>query len=159
MPTDWPEPEALLPHRGPMVLLERILRHDDASTTARVVPGQRRWLAAPDGSAPAWIALELMAQCVAAHEALLALEQGHPRVRGLLVAARGLRLHRERLDPDAVLQVRARRLRGRPGLGAFAHACELGVEVGGAGVECVAEGTLSVALAPSGGSRRGETPA
>jgi hypothetical protein len=61
---DWPLAE-LLPHAGDMILIEQI----GASMKSRSTPAPRcarRPVQPPDGSLPAWVGIELMAQSVAA---------------------------------------------------------------------------------------------
>lgn len=142
---DLPPVLEVLPHRSPVLLLDRLLAHDSEETTVRVAIGAGDWLLQPDGSAPPWIALEYMAQCVAAHEGLLALADGRPLPRGFLVGAHGLRMPAQGFAVGERLQVRAARQRGRAGLGVLSHRCSVSNEEG----DRVAEGRLSVALAPA----------
>ena len=127
------------------MLLDRLLEHDAVSTTARVVVASQQWLRHADGSVPAWLALEYMAQCAAAHEALR--EGGARRTaRGLLVAVRELRFAAQRFEADAVLRVQTRRDMGRPGLGVLSHACSIHAESGGPVGPLLAEGRITIAL-------------
>ena len=129
---DFPPIEALIPHRGSVVLLDRILSHDADATEVRVSIARQEWLKDEDGSVAAWLTVEYMAQCVAAHEGLLALDEGRPPPAGFLVGVSGLRVDADRYAPDAVLRVTSRRVRGRPSLGALSHRCEVYLESGGA---------------------------
>ena len=142
--SDLPPVLEVLPHRSPVVLIDRLLAHDPAATTVRVTVSENHWLLRSDGSAPPWLALEYMAQCVAAHEGLLALADGRPLPRGFLVGAHGLRMHAPGFAAGEVLLVRAARQRGRAGLGVLSHRCSVSNEEG----DQLAEGRLSVALAP-----------
>ncbi len=144
--TDLPAISDLVFHRGEMVLLERLLEHDGVSTTARVAVGGQRWLVRPDCTIPAWLALEYMAQCVSAHEGMLARAEGRPLPRGLLVAVSGLRFHRSCFRTESVLRVSASRVGGRPGLGALSHACRVHADSAGREGTLLAEGRLSVAV-------------
>jgi predicted hotdog family 3-hydroxylacyl-ACP dehydratase len=139
-----------------MLLLDRLLEHDGESTAARVAVGSRGWLKREDGSVPSWLALEYMAQCVAAHEGMLAFVEGRPLPQGFLVAALGLRIYRSRFGADELLRVQARRARGRPGLGALSHVCTVHAEGGSDETVLFAEGRLSVSL--PGPSRIGAGP-
>lgn len=134
----------VLPHRSPVLLLDRLLAHDSAATTVRVAVGENPWLLRPDASAPPWLVLEYMAQCVAAHEGLLALADGRPLPRGFLVGAHGLRMPAPGFAAGEVLRVSAARQRGRAGLGVLSHRCSVSNQEG----DQLAEGRLSVALAP-----------
>ncbi len=80
-----PQVTDLVLHRGPSVLLDRIL---DVSTTrclalVRLEPGA--WYLQADGSAPAWVGLEWMAQAAAAFSGHRHREAGRePRIGFLL---------------------------------------------------------------------------
>ncbi len=127
----------LLPHARPMLLVRRVLSHSPERTVCSVLVADSELFRAADGRVPAYVGLEYMAQCIAAHGGLLARALGRAPSPGLLVGAKQLGLHREWLAADESLEVSARLL-GRAGaLASFA--CELR-----AGDELVAEGTLSV---------------
>jgi len=153
----FPPIEQLLPHRGNVVLLHRILRHDAESTDAGVSIAKQKWLKHEDGRVRVALVVEYMAQCVAAREGLLALAEGRPPPKGFLVGVTRLRLEVPEIEADAELLVRSRRVRGRPSLGALSHRCELFLDQTGsdrAGEEwppgepgpLIAEGRLSVSV-------------
>ena len=121
----YPPIEELMPHRGPVVLLHAILHHDSESTDARVSIAKQKWLKRENGTVAASLAVEYMAQCVAAHEGLLALDDDRPPPTGFLVGVTGLCLEVAEFAADAKLRVRVRRVRGRPSLGALSHQCEV----------------------------------
>ena len=130
---ELPPVEEVVPHRGEMLLLDRVLAHDGQSTTAGVAVGSSGWLERGDGRPPSWLALEYMAQCVAAHEGMLALAEGRPLPLGFLVAAHELRLDAPHFTAGERLRVWARRAGGRPGLGALSHVCTLHADEPGLG--------------------------
>jgi len=90
---------ALIPHSGRMCLLERLIEwdadrivcaainHRDADHALRT----RRGLLAP-------VAIEYAAQAMALHGALIGQAAGTPATPGYLASARGVQLHRLRLD-------------------------------------------------------------
>jgi predicted hotdog family 3-hydroxylacyl-ACP dehydratase len=81
-------PEELLPHRGPALLLRSIVAVSDTHCLASVHVEAGAWYLDGHGSAPAWLALEWMAQAASAfsgHRNLLA--GGAPRL-GFLLGAR-----------------------------------------------------------------------
>ncbi len=84
-----PQVTDLILHRGPSMLLDRIL---DASTTrclasVRLEPGA--WYLQADGTVPAWVGLEWMAQAAAAFSGHRHREAGRePRI-GFLLGTRG----------------------------------------------------------------------
>jgi predicted hotdog family 3-hydroxylacyl-ACP dehydratase len=127
----------LLPHARPMLLVRSVLSHSPERTVCAVEVADSELFRAADGRVPAYVGLEYMAQCIAAHGGLAARALGRAPSPGLLVGAKQLALHREWLEGDESLEVSAR-LVGRAGaLASFG--CELR-----AGDELVAEGTLSV---------------
>lgn len=69
----FPPVASLLPHRGRALLLDRVLAHDPAGTVCTVDPEAGAHFRDADGSIPAYIGLEYMAQTIAAHGGLLEL--------------------------------------------------------------------------------------
>lgn len=136
-----------MPHRGPILLLDHVISHDSQHTDALVCIESQTWLKHDDGSVAGWLAVEYMAQCVAAHESLLARDEGRPPPTGFLVAATGLHLHVSNFSADSRLRVRASRVRGRPGLGVLSHQCSLHLRDPEGGKPVIlAEGRLSVSI-------------
>ncbi len=144
--TDLPPIVELIPHRGEVVLLDRVLEHDTDSTTTRVAIERQTWLKREDGSVVSWVALEYMAQCIAAHEGICARLEGRPPVRGSLAAAVGVRLYRSCFQAGELLRVRTRRVRGRPGLGVISHFCTVHEDRESGAGELLAEGRLSISI-------------
>ncbi len=143
---DIPPVSELVPHEGGVILLDRVLEHDGESTTARVTVAKQTWLKRADGSVASWVALEYMAQCIAAHEGIRARVQGRPPVHGSLAAAFGVRVYCACFEADELLRVRTNQVRGRPGLGVLSHYCT-SHENGEAGEDrLLAEGRLSISI-------------
>ena len=98
-PLGHAEIAALIPHAGAMCLLERVVHwdRDGAVCAARSHrdPGNplrtARGLLAP-------CAIEYAAQAMAVHGALIGREDGQPPSPGYLASARGVSMHRLRLD-------------------------------------------------------------
>ena len=65
--TRFPPVEHVLPHAGHMVLLARVVAHDEKETRCQVDIRSQRHFRREDGSVPAWVGIEYMAQCIAAH--------------------------------------------------------------------------------------------
>jgi predicted hotdog family 3-hydroxylacyl-ACP dehydratase len=127
--------ELLLPQSGPMRLLSRLVSHTREATVCAVDPSGSELFRDAGGSVPAWVALEYMAQCVAAHGLLLdGLAVPKP---GLLVGVKRLALHVDRFAPDESLEVSARILQR------IGRLATLECQLRAAG-ELLAEGTLSV---------------
>ncbi len=137
----FPPIEDVLPHRAPMMLLDAIVAHDPTGTACVVRIGETSLLGPPGGPVPAWVGLEYMAQCIAAHAGLLARAEGRGPAIGFLIGARDLEFHSAGYAPGQVLEVSARRLWGEGSLGAFA--CALRDAATGA---VLAEGTVNAFL-------------
>ena len=60
-----PPVEALIPHRGTMRLLDRVIGFEEKSAIAEFTPCSTAWYADAAGGMPAWIGIEAMAQTVA----------------------------------------------------------------------------------------------
>lgn len=135
----------LIPHQGAMLLLSSVLRHDAEETTCGVEIADQQLFREADGSVPAWIGLEYMAQCIAVHGALSGEREGPPLL-GFLVSARGLRFQGSRFEPLQRLESIARQISvGSSGLASFA--CSLCDRSTGA---LLAEGRIGC-FAPPGG--------
>jgi predicted hotdog family 3-hydroxylacyl-ACP dehydratase len=110
----------LMPHDGPMRLLDRVLSHDAGHTACAVRPAASALFAGPDGRLPSWLAIEWIAQCAAAHGGLVGRAHGEPPRTGFLVGARKVVLHVPSFDGDEELVVRVERGRDASGLFDFA---------------------------------------
>ncbi len=139
MSPSYPRPIELVPHSGPMCLLSRVLEHEASRTTCEARVDASGCFCSADGSVPAWLALEYMAQCAAVHGGLRARRAGAPPRPGLFLGSRRAALHVDEFPAGARLWVTARHHRGETGLVAFD--CEVVPAGGGAPL---AEGRLSV---------------
>jgi len=146
-----PELTELLPHSGPMLLLGRVLSHEAERTVCRLDPAASELFRDAEGRVPAWLALEWMAQCIAAHGGLLARAAGRPPSPGMLVGAKRVQLDRRDFAPGETLEVEARHAGSAGALASFDCALRSGAEI-------VATGALSVyvsdALTRSPGASR-----
>jgi predicted hotdog family 3-hydroxylacyl-ACP dehydratase len=131
--------EEVVPHSGAMLLVGPVLDHRPEFTRCRVEVARSALFAGASGRVPAWVALEWMAQCVAAHGGLVGHALGLPIRPGLFLGTRGVRLHADDFAADDTLEVCARHLRGELGLVSFACRLERPGEP-----EPLAEGNLSV---------------
>ncbi|MCX2524945.1 ApeP family dehydratase [Larsenimonas rhizosphaerae] len=101
-----PRPIAgLVPHSGPMCLLDSVTHADAAGLSAMVTPAHDAMFMTPDGL-PGWIGLEWMAQAVAAWGYLTADtgQEEAPR-KGLLLGASRLQLFEHYLQPGTTYRV------------------------------------------------------
>jgi len=80
--------EDILPHRGNMLFINRLIDFTSESTVAVYAPESKAWYANHEGNMPAWIGIELMAQTVAAHVGIHKRREGLPQKNGVLVGTR-----------------------------------------------------------------------
>ncbi|HLW70756.1 MAG TPA: hypothetical protein VKS22_09060 [Candidatus Binataceae bacterium] len=85
--------EALLMHRPPMLLLERVVGYQEGHLVARATVDESSLFLTPQG-VPGHIAIEYMAQACAAYAGITALEAGEPVKIGFLIGARECRVLR-----------------------------------------------------------------
>jgi predicted hotdog family 3-hydroxylacyl-ACP dehydratase len=112
--------ERLVPHRGGMLWLERILACDGEGAVAEAVVREDHPFF-DGGGVPAWVGIEYMAQCIAAWAGGQALAKGKPVSPGFLLGTRRYESQRPVLAVGTRLRIEARReLMGDNGLGMFA---------------------------------------
>lgn len=99
---------ALLPHSGEMVLIERVLAYDAEQLEALALIGEAHVFLQPDRTVPLWLAVEIMAQGIAALDGCLARDAGRPVRPGFLLGSRRLKLHADRLPVGSQLRVHVR---------------------------------------------------
>ena len=135
--TRFPDVRDLLPHRGRMCLVERIVeaREDGLVCSARIPRGSP--LASGD-TAPGLVAMEIGAQAAAVHEGLSRRNHGGSSspAPGYLVRARDVLLAPERLPVDRPMAIDVRRVGGAAPLALYERRLALG------GVE-LARGTIA----------------
>lgn len=130
--------EELIAHRGNMLLIERVLEANEAGIKVAATVEPHAWYADADGTMPAWIGIELMAQTIGAFVGLNALTQGLPPKQGMLLGARSLTARLPGFPAGARLVVTATEVfQEANGLAAFDTAIELDGET-------VMEATLKV---------------
>ena len=116
---DWPVAE-LLPHAGDMILLDAVEAFDADSIDAHVKVKPGGLFNLPDGSLPAWVGVEIMAQTVAAFAGCQARQAGLPVELGFLLGTRHFQCDVERFPVGTVLRIRAlRSLQDDNGMGVF----------------------------------------
>jgi predicted hotdog family 3-hydroxylacyl-ACP dehydratase len=114
----FPPLSELITHRGPSVLLDRVLDAEPQSIRcgARIAAGHPYERA---GAVPAIVMLEMMAQAIAAQVGLSGRHRGLAPRMGYLVSVRQLALHVVELVPPLELAVHARLAAGRADAAAF----------------------------------------
>jgi len=83
----WPIAE-LVPHAGAMILLDAVEDFDAEQINTRLRVRGEGLFSRADGSLPAWVAIELMAQSIAAHAGCQARLRGEPVQLGFLLGTR-----------------------------------------------------------------------
>jgi len=141
----FPPVAEVLPHASRMVLLSRVLSHTETETTCAAEIGRDTMFLDVDGGVPAWVALEYMAQCIAAHGGLRARAAGDPVTPGVLLGTRSLVLHVPRFPVGQRLRIMATHVWGEHDF--FSFACTVRDEVTGT---MLVEGTLTVARVSGG---------
>jgi len=139
----FPVIEEILPHGGAMVLLSRVLSHHGDCTVCAVDVDDSGIFRDESGAVAAWVGIEYMAQCVAAHAGLVARTAGEPPRVGFLLGGRRVTFHVARFHPGERLRVNARRVWGGPG-GMVSFECSLEDATTG---KLLAEGRLNCVLA------------
>jgi predicted hotdog family 3-hydroxylacyl-ACP dehydratase len=116
---DIPDIGSLLPHDGPMVLLDRLLSVDEESLCAEV--GIRPdSMFCDDNGVGGWVGVEYMAQAVAAHAGHAARLRGEAVKIGFLLGSRRYQCSRPVFAIGSVLRIHVRCvLFGENGLGSF----------------------------------------
>ena len=111
--------ESVVPHRGRMLLVDRLLAHDDDSVAVGASIGSGHLFAGPLG-VPPWVGIEYMAQAIAAWAGCRALARGEPIRPGFLLGTRRYEGHGLHFVPGMRLRIEAHReLFGDNGMGLF----------------------------------------
>jgi predicted hotdog family 3-hydroxylacyl-ACP dehydratase len=115
----WPIAE-LLPHAGDMILLDEVLRYADEEVETRLTVRPGGLFNQADGSLPAWVGIELMAQSIAAYAGCHARQAGEPVALGFLLGTRNFQCNVERFPAGVELRISAlRSLQDDNGMGVF----------------------------------------
>ena len=138
----FPDIAELVPHASPMRLVARVLAHSPQETVCALDPAASELFRDTEGRIPGWVALEWMAQCIAAHGGLVARAGGRQPSPGMLVGARRLEFARDAFAPGDPLEVEARFAGAAGALASFDCALRQGGEV-------AATATLSVYVSES----------
>lgn len=115
----WPIAE-LLPHAGNMILLDEVLSFDQESVQTRLTVRANGLFNQADGSLPAWLGVELMAQTIAAYAGSHARQAGAAVELGFLLGTRHFQCNVERFPLGTELTISAlRSLQDDNGMGVF----------------------------------------
>jgi predicted hotdog family 3-hydroxylacyl-ACP dehydratase len=117
--THLPDIRALVPHSGPMILLDRVVSIDEESVCAEVRI-RKDCLFYHDGGVGAWVGLEYIAQAIAAYAGYHAALRGEAVKIGFLLGTRRYECVRPTFALGSVVRVRAKRvLENDDGLASF----------------------------------------
>lgn len=110
----------LVPHRGPMLLIDRLLEDDAELVRVEAIVKPDQLFLTPQGL-PAWVGIELMAQTVASWAGLRALEKHEPVKLGFLLGTRRYECSRPYFPVGARVEIEARQeMVAENGLAVFA---------------------------------------
>ena len=108
----YPSIEQLLPHRPPMILIDRLVQADGSTTVCEVTIGPHSMFLQADG-VPAFVGIEYMAQTVAAHGGYQSYLEGQPIAVGLLLGTRRLETHCQFFELGQTLRIEATHIWGQ----------------------------------------------
>ncbi|WP_343551853.1 hotdog family protein [Pantoea sp.] len=112
-----------LPHRAPMLLLDRVIEVVDDSVICAVSINASGVLApflTPQGELPAWFGVEIMAQTVGVWSGYHARQRGDSDIRpGMLLGGRGYRASHPTFAANSTLHIEMRLLMRDDKLGSF----------------------------------------
>lgn len=140
--TELPPIDELVPHARPMILVDRLVRWAPGHAECEVVLGPDSPFV-QDGRVRALVAIEYMAQSVAAYAGMKERQRGEKPSIGLLLGTRELRLEVDHFAVGERLTVNVEHVFGDERLGSFRCRVQRGSET-------VAEAMLSVYQAGEG---------
>ena len=114
----YPAIEELVRHRAPMLLLDRVEDDGDRTTTCGLTIREDSSFV-ENGAVPSYLALEYMAQAVAAHAGLQDVRKGHPTRIGYLIGARNVEFLVDEFQVGERLRVVVTHVWGDDELGQF----------------------------------------
>jgi predicted hotdog family 3-hydroxylacyl-ACP dehydratase len=117
---DFPPIEELIPHRGAMLWIERLVSASDESVEAAASVPADAWYLDGEGAMPAWLGIELMAQALSAHVGFKSRLLGKPMRPGVLLGCRAYRATSAAFPRGAALRITARlSYKDETGFGAY----------------------------------------
>jgi predicted hotdog family 3-hydroxylacyl-ACP dehydratase len=140
-----PPIENLIRHRGPMLLIDRLIEASDVHALAEVRISEQSSFYRPGSGVPAYVGLEYMAQTVAAYDGARRALSNEPPAVGFLLGTRRYAAEIDYFKAGAVLSVRVDMVFSENGMASF----DCGIRADG--VPCVTA-TLSVYRPEDGGA-------
>lgn len=117
--------EALLPHRGTMLLLDCVSEATHDTVTAWAQVRSHAWYANAQGAMPAWIGIELMSQAIAAHVSIALARLHKPPRPGVLLGTRCYDARVSAFASGAQLRIDAREVLRDEQAGYGAYECTI----------------------------------
>lgn len=115
----WPI-EALIPHRGEMILIDALIDYSDNSVDVSCTPKAEGLLIEEQQRMPGWVGIELMAQAIATFAGVSARLRGDEPKVGFLLGTRAYTSHVDHFPVGQGFMIRATQLYlDEGGLGAF----------------------------------------
>jgi len=145
--TAFPPIVEVVPHRPPMLLLDRVLSYDGERVVSELVLRPDSPFAEGD-EVPAIVGIEYMAQTIAAGAGLSARDKGQPARVGFLLGCRSLTIAVDSFRVGDRLTIEARRTWGENDIGSFACKVRRGDDVLVEGALTVYQGPLPEEAAP-----------
>jgi predicted hotdog family 3-hydroxylacyl-ACP dehydratase len=126
-----PDIEHLVRHRGPMLLIERLVEASEHHAVGEVLVSESSSFYRSGRGVPAYVGLEYMAQTVAAFDGARRIETGEPPAIGFLLGTRRYKAERNYFEAGELLSIRVEMVFNENGMASFD--CSISVE----GVPCV----------------------
>ncbi len=115
----WPAIETLVPHTGPMLLIDTVLSHAPDRVSVEVVIRKSQLFFRPGFGVPAYVGLEMMAQAVCAWDSLKRRHGGQAPAMGFLLGCRRYKTARPHFRERECLRIEAISLMGGAAMGSF----------------------------------------
>ena len=104
----FPNIERLIPHRGPMRLIDRIVAAEEDAVTAETRIDHSCAFATADRRIPSYVGLEMMAQTISAYDGLRRFKRDLPPSVGFLLSCRSYFAREPYLAAGTVLTITGR---------------------------------------------------
>jgi predicted hotdog family 3-hydroxylacyl-ACP dehydratase len=127
--TAFPPLDELIPHAGPMLLVDRLSAWAEGSATCTLLVRERAPFVDPSGQVESAVTIEYMAQTVAACLGYEALRGGGSVRVGMIIACKRFVAHGETLHVGDALVIDVKRVRGNELLSHFDCSVRRGTEL------------------------------
>lgn len=119
MTNSFPPIEELAPHRGSMLLIDRVIHFDEYSIQCETIIRSQNIFFAPGAGAPSYVGLELMAQTISAYDGMRLHSLGQEPKIGLLLGCRSYSVQRAHFREQERLVIQATCLLGESAMASF----------------------------------------